>query len=216
MAVANPLSYIRDKFNLDVSHHQRLPIEIPNTGRDELACLLGELGYRVGVEIGVERGLFSEKLCYANPGVKLYCVDPWTAYPGYREHVTQDKLDEFYLETRQRLASYNAIPVRRFSQEAVDLFELGSLDFVYIDANHEFKNVVDDIAEWSARVRSGGIVAGHDYRHSKQNGYRNHVIEAVQGYTQAYQIRPWFVLGAKEKRPDEIRDDSRSWFWVKP
>jgi hypothetical protein len=37
----------------------------------------------------------------------------------------------------------------------------------------------------------------------------------LQGYTEAYRIKPWFVLGAKQADDGEIRDRWRSWMWVK-
>jgi hypothetical protein len=37
------------------------------------------------------------------------------------------------------------------------------LGAVYIDANHEYASVVEDIALWRPKVRKGGILAGHDY-----------------------------------------------------
>ena len=46
---------------------------------------------------------------------------------------------------------------------AANLFEMASLDFVYIDACHDYRKVKNDICAWLPRVRSGGIIAGHDY-----------------------------------------------------
>lgn len=209
------LAYILNKYNLnpDVRH---MPIEIPNTGRDDLAVLFAELGFRVGAEIGVEQGLYSEVLCRANPDARLYAIDAWRAYRGYREHVSQRKLDDFYEATRERLAGYNCELVRKFSMDAVQDFEPESLDYVYIDANHSLRFVVEDITEWSTRVRRGGVVAGHDYRKTKAPVTMLHVVQAVHAYTDAWKVRPWFVLGRKEKIEGEIRDHNRSWFWVKP
>ena len=42
-----------------------------------------------------------------------------------------------------------------------------------------------------------------------------HVKQVVIAYTDAYFIKPWFVLGAYEEIPGQIRDNSRSWMWVK-
>ena len=47
--------------------------------------------------------------------------------------------------------------------DAVKDFADRSLDFVYIDANHEPQFVEEDIREWSKKVKVGGIVSGHDY-----------------------------------------------------
>ena len=209
----NTLGYIVEKWNLDIAGRQ--PIEIPNTGRGDLARLFGELGFLVGAEIGVEQGLFAEELCRGNPGGLVYGVDAWRAYSDYRDHVSQAKLDGFLEATKERLSDYNWRPIRRFSMDALDDFEDGSLDWVYIDANHELPFVINDIIGWSAKVRRGGIVSGHDYRENRRFDTRMHVVYAVNCYTRSYRIKPWFLLGTKDILPGEVRDTARSWFWVK-
>lgn len=214
------LTYIGAKFDLEEqiararAGTQKLPIEIPNTNRDTLARLFMLLEFQRGVEIGVERGLYSEVLCRENPGVRLSCVDGWKAYRGYRDHVSQEKLDRFYLETQERLKPYKGVTlIRKFSTEAARDFANESLDFVYIDGNHNFENVTADLAAWSPKVRPGGIIAGHDYAlHHWPN--QIHVVHAIHGWTRAYDIRPWFVLGRQAKIDGELRDDARSFFWV--
>ena len=52
---------------------------------------------------------------------------------------------------------------RKLSLDAVNAFLDASLDFVYIDANHEFSVVLQDIRAWFAKVKPDGILAGHDY-----------------------------------------------------
>lgn len=209
----NVLTYCHiDPTGLDV---RRLPIEIPDMGRQDLAKMFAALQFRTGAEIGVEQGVFAEVLCRKNPAVHLYAVDAWTAYRGYREHVSQDKLEEFYLGTMLRMAPYHCDVIRKFSVEASRDFKNGSLDFVYIDANHDFGHVVEDLVAWLPKVRSGGIIAGHDYcRRKNSRVYQCHVVEAILGYTGAYAIRPWFVVGAKQVSESETRDRPRSWFWV--
>ena len=208
----NTLNYIVQKYDIDL--RQRSPIEIPNIGRDLLAGLFNELGFTVGVEIGVQQGEYAEVLCKAIPGLKLYGVDPWKTYRGYREYVTQAKLDGFIAEACDRLTTYDWQPIRRFSMAAAEDFDANSIDFVYIDGNHDLQNVINDIAEWSKKVRPGGIISGHDY--IKRKGPTNtHVISAVQAYTYSYGINPWFLLGARKREPGIVRDRSRSWMWVK-
>lgn len=187
-------------------------IEIPNANRVTLAQMFRERGYKIGVEVGTEQGKYAKVLCEENPGVKLYCVDPWLAYPGYREHVTQEKLDGFYQITKDLLAPYDAELIRKTSTGAAKDFEDGSLDFVYIDANHEFIHVVEDLAAWVPKVRKGGIVSGHDYIRKKNMNFG--VVEAVDGYTKAYDFE-LVVLGRKEVREGELRDRSRSWMFEK-
>lgn len=208
------LEYIVKKFKLNLS--EKLPIEIANTDRKTLADLFKELGFKVGVEIGVQEGIYSEVLLQANPELKLYGVDPWTFYETAGNFRKQKDLDEHYKTTVKRMAPYkNYVIVKKTSMDAVKDFEDKSLDFVYIDADHEYSHVVQDIAEWSKKVKKGGIVSGHDYRLSLDKNTHLHVIYALHGYVEAYKINPWFILGRKKKKEGEVRDKARSWFWVK-
>lgn len=185
---------------------QRGPIYQPMT-RQDLADLFALCRLKRGAEIGVERGLFSEEICKAaaaiNHPLHLLCVDAWTPYAGYREHVTAEKLDGFYAETLDRLRPYNASIVRKFSVDAAQEVPDGWLDFVYIDGNHQREQVLADLAAWTQKVRPGGIVSGHDYGRSSVG----QVKEAVTEWTEAHGIAPWFVLTG---------DRSPSWFWVQP
>jgi hypothetical protein len=98
--------------------------------------------------------------------------------------------------------------------EAVTSFEDRSLDFVYIDANHQIPQVIDDICAWRLKVRKGGIVAGHDFYESKRQDTKCHVKYAVHCAVKAYRIWPWFVVGLRARVDGLKRDKSRSWFWV--
>jgi predicted O-methyltransferase YrrM len=132
-------------------------------------------------------------------------VDAWAKYSNYRDHVNQEKLDRFYVATGERLKQYDVILVRAYSVEAAQKFKRESLDFVYIDANHTLPYVIADLQAWFDKVRSGGIIAGHDYQRRKE-GLQNNVITAVNAWTQSFRVSPWFLTG----------EDNHSWFWVKP
>ena len=198
------LEYMLAKYQADPE--AKPPTELQEN-RQGLAQLFRELKFTVGAEIGVEQGYYSEVLCRANPDLHLYCVDPWVTYTRYADHVSQSKLDRYYAEAIERLKPYHCVVLRVYSLQAVREFESDSLDFVYIDGNHEFEFVVNDIIGWHKVVRPGGIISGHDYRRDKADRIPFHVKQAVQAYTDAYRIRPWFVLRG---------DKDPSWMWVKP
>jgi hypothetical protein len=210
------LDMIVKRFNLEPK--LRGYTEIPNFGRDQLAELFAWLDFREGAEIGTERGVYAETLCQKNPMLRLHCVDPWEKHDAYKEPVFDEVMDRNYNLTVERLKPYNCIIRREYSAQALEAFAEKSLDFVYLDGNHAFESVVFDLHEWSKKVHKGGIVAGHDYYRPNTKGKQNvshHVIEAVTGYTDAYRIRPWFVLGRDAKVKGEIRDHSRSWMFIK-
>jgi hypothetical protein len=89
-----------------------------------------------------------------------------------------------YRQATERLDPLpNVHIVKKFSMDALEDFEDESLDFVYIDANHEWPYVTNDIYYWSQKVRSGGIVSGHDYLKTQREDGLVQVKEAVHGYT---------------------------------
>lgn len=209
------LTYILNKFNLTVEDTARMPIEIPNYGRVPMARLFAELGFKEGVEIGVRGGEYSETLCKAMPNAKIWGVDPYTRIDGYRDITRQHTFDRYEQAAHEKLDQYpNYSFLRLTSMQAVNYFADNSIDFVYIDGNHDFYNVTADIDFWLKKVRKGGIISGDDYFKHKGNA-RIQVYQAVNGYTDAWRIRPWFVLGSKAVIPGEIRDHGRSWMWVK-
>ena len=185
--------------------NKRMPIVLPKMQRLHLARLFGELGYRRGAEIGVHRGKFSKCLSKANPGVTIFSVDPWEVYDRYEENYTPELMGQLHQEAIRRLAGTGCIIIREFSMDAAKQFKDGSLDFVFIDGNHEFQHVTNDIAEWSRKVRPGGIVSGHDFTRYKRNPVC-HVKEVVNAWTYSHKIRPWFVARGKH---------GSTWFWVK-
>lgn len=157
----NALEYIFQAYKIDKNEGL-----VHKTGRSRegsLAKLYRKLGHKIGAEIGVERGIFSKRICIENPQAKLYAIDAWQVYDGYRTHVSQDKLDFFLKRTKLRLKPYNCEVVKSFSVDASRRFEDESLDFIYLDAAHDYKSVKEDIEAWVPKVRIGGAISGHDY-----------------------------------------------------
>lgn len=205
----NALDYIANKYKLDMSSPS--PIEIPNVGRADLAEWLHELDFKVGVEVGVGEGEYSEIICEVNPQMKLYGVDLYEPYNGYAECQRTDEFTKSYEEAMGRLRKFpKYIFVKKFSMDALSDFADGSLDFVYIDANHTSPYVTQDVEGWSKKVRSGGIVSGHDYI---DKCWR--VKEAVNEYVNHNHIKHWFILGLQNKISGMVTDYSVSWMWIK-
>lgn len=187
-------------------------IEIPNCNRDDFPEFFQDMGYKAGVEIGVWKGEFGKIL--AENGLKVYGIDPYIYYKECMFYGKQEHLDQAYEVAKKTLAPYNYTIVRKASMEAIKDFDDESLDFVYIDGNHSFKYVAEDIWEWSKKVKKGGTISGHDYMFFKKLGYCD-VKYVVEAYTAAMEIPKWYVLGRRHPRPGEKRDKFRSWFWFK-
>lgn len=197
------LKRLGDLWDANLCACKKSPITLKDVDRADLASAFAELGLTNGVEIGTEEGKYAEVLCRENPDLQLTCIDPWEPYIGYREHVTPMVYEALMWLAQDRLAPYHVTFLRQYADDAVTAFADGSLDFVYIDGNHSLPYVLNDIRLWAPKVRSGGIVAGHDYA----NRRRCDVIDAVTGYTAEKGIRPLIVLG---------REKSPSWLWVQP
>ena len=200
--------------------------EIIDASRNDLPEFFKLMGYKVGVEIGVDRGVFTEIL--AKDGLKIYGIDPWRTYTDYdigfratSKDGFQDQLDAFHEEAKSRVAPYDVTLIRKTSMEAVKDFEDDSLDFVYIDGHHGFKYVTEDIYEWSRKVRKGGCISGHDFVRPENKDsvgpYVCHVKDVVSAYTNAMKIKDWYVIGTFHIPTDKTikRDRWRSWFWIK-
>jgi hypothetical protein len=190
--MADVYQAIREVFG--VSPGRALPIDTPQRygDRKRLATLSQKLGHKRGCELGVRGGSFSALFCKA--GLEMWCVDPWAVCPNY----PQERQDKSYAEAVRTLTPYGAHLVRKPSQDAVGDVPDG-LDFLHIDGRHEFDYVMLDIIQWAPKVRQGGIIATHDYHLSG-------VKRAVEAYTLAHHIDPWFYL--KNHQPTA--------FWVQP
>ena len=194
---------------------QGQPAEIPDCGRSDLPQFFVDMGFRVGAEIGVFRGGYTATFCEA--GLKMYAVDPWLIYPDHYSVGGQKRQELVYEGAKKSLAPYDCTILRKTSMDALADISDGSLDFVYIDGNHDFKYVAEDISEWSKKVRVGGVVSGHDYLFYDLEGRSSHVPYVVNAYTAAYGIKNWYVLGrAHKEEKRETRDHWRSWMWIKP
>jgi len=154
----------------------------------------------MGAEIGVEYGSNSKQILTQYKG-KLICVDMWAN-------------EEIYKKAMETLSPLQTTIIRKSSIEAANDIDFGSLDFVYIDAGHDFMNFANDLHYWLKKLKIGGIMSGHDYA---RYPFRKmiHVKRVLEAYAWSYRMLPLFVVGALEYEKGIIRDRYRSWFWVK-
>lgn len=119
-----------------------------------------------GAEIGILYADTSSHLLTEFPQLTLHCVDPFLAYDEYEPERTANQMSQYEQIALSRLREFGdrAKMMKMKSLEAAPLIPNHSLDFVFIDALHTYEAVTEDIAAWYDKVRSGGLVAGHDYR----------------------------------------------------
>lgn len=154
--------------------------------------LLGE-----GVEVGCAFGANAATILSQWKGQRLYLVDPWVRQPPevYREDTENVDYEHWY-EDCCRLAERDPRVVikREFSVEAAKEFADGSLDWCYIDARHDYSAVLADLDAWAPKVKSGGMLAGHDFYTSHEPPHFCEVEEAVTRWmrerNQPFQFTP--------------------------
>lgn len=145
--------------------------------RNDLGKYLQLMGadFNVGVEIGVQNGLFSKKILDSWTNSKKYfLVDVWAPLKNYDDpaNVPTEKQNDCFLRTKTRLSNFRdkTTFVKTLSTNAAKIFlEQGvRFDFVYIDARHDYCSVKEDINIYYNLLKDGGIISGHDYfNHAK-------------------------------------------------
>lgn len=140
----------------------------PLKNRDEIGDLLQEHKMEIGVEVGVKQGDFAQIILSKWKSCKSYkLVDLWAKQENYKDvaNVRNEVHEQFMQETKDKLEQYNNITeyYRMYSVEAAKKMRSESIDFVYIDARHDYCGVMEDLEAYWPLVRPGGIIAGHDY-----------------------------------------------------
>lgn len=153
----------------------------------------------VGAEVGIWKGKMSVGLL-SRHDLKLYMVDHWQPIPEYGDVFTAEKqirnkgeainVTEFASGRRVILDVPSADAVRQIAEP---------LDFVYIDADHSYQGVKQDIENWLPHIKEGGLIGGHDYNNPGEKNTEEVVAavnEAAERYGWALEITPshsWFA-----------------------
>ena len=141
------------------------------------------------VEIGAWRGRSSSymavEIINSGKNIKFDVVDHWL---GSSEHQMNPSVkrgtlyDEFINNTKP--VNHIINPLRMTSVEASKLYDDNSLDFVFIDASHEYEFVKEDIKHWFPKVREGGIIAGDDMEWHVADSIKRAVTEMIPKHIQ--------------------------------
>ncbi|MHB8904501.1 MAG: glycosyltransferase [Melioribacteraceae bacterium] len=150
------------------------------------ASLISKYNVLVSAEIGVARGHHSAHLLESFSHLKHYSVDPWKHFElSYDDpaNAEQALMDKQYGEVKNLLSKFGERSkiIRKTSLEASkEIME--KLDFIFIDANHSYESVKEDLHLWWDKVKPGGIVAGQDYMHPNFPGVKLAVDEYLVKY----------------------------------
>ena len=129
----------------------------------------------IGAEIGVFKGVMSREILSRRSNVRLLLVDAWEGgtdcycdpvgagdFHGTLNNETQDR----FAETARKNTEFAKDRVEIIRKRSVDAAREvcdGSLDFVFIDADHSYEGCRNDIMAWAPKLKEGGLLSGHDY-----------------------------------------------------
>lgn len=131
-----------------------------------LTKLIKKFNLKKGCEVGVATGNHSYHILKNTNVQILYSIDPYITYGDPTNINVDQKLhDILYFFVKDKLSEFKTRSklLRLFSSDAVKLFKNTELDFVFLDANHTYEYVIQDLTLWYDKIRAGGIFAGDDY-----------------------------------------------------
>ena len=143
------------------------PVPILHRRADIAAVLEGE-GMRTGAELGVLHGAFAQETLARWPSAMQYVlVDLWAPQEHYLDLANAGADEQ---EDRMRIAVANTKPwenkvliCRNYTTACARRFPRAHFDYLYVDARHDRKGVLEDLHAWWPRVRPDGLICGHDF-----------------------------------------------------
>jgi len=135
--------------------------------RDLIKMVKNKYNYPLTIaEIGVEKGVHALELLYDLNIQHLYLIDHYLTYKDGLTNCSQEIQDDVYKIMFKRLNPFREKIsfITKPSVFASSLFSDEYFDFVYIDSNHDYEFVIQDINMWWPKVKKDGILGGHDYK----------------------------------------------------
>ncbi len=145
-----------------------------------------------GAEIGVGDGKHALKILKNLDIVKLYLIDPYIHYGNYKGKRAKK---EYIAKNILRDWNDKIVWIKKFSDDAASHIRDGELDFVYIDGNHEYIYVLNDINNYYHKVKDGGLICGHDYNHRAVRTAVNEIFGDVnyQRTVDGKNVKDWWI-----------------------
>lgn len=126
---------------------------------EDIPSMLKDVKNPIGIEIGTDQGTTTEYLLRTIPDLTLYGVDD---YRENRIESIQNLTFEIYkskvLPYADRFKHY-----KKTSDDAIIEFEDESVDFVFVDGDHRYEQVLKDCQNYYVKLKNGGLFCGHDW-----------------------------------------------------
>ena len=117
-----------------------------------------------GVEVGVRHGENAKRLLQEFPSLVLVLVDPYCAYQDVEEFYTEEKQLVIEQAAHKNLQEFEGQTIWVKSSSVSAAYHLiSTYDFIFLDGNHSYDAIRQDMALWWDHVAPGGFLMGHDY-----------------------------------------------------
>jgi hypothetical protein len=134
--------------------------------------VIKENNYKIVAEVGIGYGTHAKYILQNNDIDKLYLIDPMKYYPndGFAVDIMNQESDDHFNELHSlisnELSQWNN-KVTWFRTESLNVTQEQipdeSLDCVFVDGDHSYNAVLEDLRFWFKKVRPGGQMLGDDY-----------------------------------------------------
>ena len=147
-------------------------------------------------EIGCYQGESTEIFCSSSKITKLHAIDPWTNgfddtdYISLKSVCDMEKVESRFDYRMNKFFDNKCVKMKLTSEQACKHFEDHVLDFVYIDANHQYDEVCNDIERWLPKIKKDGFVGGHDVG---LDGVSRAIIRFFGKYDNVFRDGSWIV-----------------------
>jgi cephalosporin hydroxylase len=124
----------------------------------------------VGAFYGKSAAYMAVEIINSGKNIKFDVVDTWRGGPEHQadgfdpqEAMINDTAFDIFKQNMSPVEGHYT-PHKMTSIEASKLYQDESLDFVFIDANHSYDAVKEDILAWYPKIKNGGLLGGHDMK----------------------------------------------------
>ena len=120
------------------------------------------------VEVGVWKGMsaayMAVEIINSNKSIKFDCIDTWDFVESQID-IAEELYTDLYKTFLTNIEPVKHIinPIKSLSWDGAQYYNDQSLDFIFIDAAHDYDSVKKDITAWFPKIKTGGVIAGHDY-----------------------------------------------------
>lgn len=134
-------------------------------------------------EVGVAEGEFSNKILNVVQPKLLYLIDKFDGFIAYMPfNYTSENHQEFI---NNRFKDYSIKTIKDLSWYAISRLPDKLCDFIYIDASHQYEDVVRDIQAAKNKIKDNGLLIFNDYKmcdHLAKNFHHYGVCKAVNEF----------------------------------